>query len=132
MTVREPLPGACDSTRVFGFYNKYEGQLQAVPPMTLAEIQLKLTNEVQFLKSHPKYTGSVIVECVINCKGELILCKTLRRGGTSELRQEVIAVFKTLKTWTPGRLNGEVTDCVEDFRVEIKNGVVSVSSRNDY
>jgi hypothetical protein len=130
--IKTPLPGACDSTKVYALYNKYEGQEQAIPPISLKEIEARLNKEVKYIKDHPDYKRTVGIECIINCKGELIRCTAYRRKYAPELSEQLITVFSSLKKWTPAKLNGVVTDCAEDFRIEIKNGIITLSTGNDY
>lgn len=126
------LTGACDSFNVYQLYNAREGQVQAVPPLTLDSITKLLQTSSAFAKSNPEYKGIVAIHCYINCTGELIKSVTWGKWGDPKLREEVIAIFRSLKTWTPGKLYGKNTDCVEDFRVELNRGIFSVSSANIY
>lgn len=126
------MTGACYAYNVYQLYDKREGQVQAVPPITLDSITKQVLSSCAFIKSHPEYKGKVAIHCYISCKGELFKCVSWGRWGDPILREEVTAVFGGLKTWTPGKLNGEIVDCVEDFTVDVDHGMVSVSSANIY
>lgn len=132
VTNETDLTGACDSFNVYQLYNKRQGQLQAVPPITLDSITKNLIRSCAFVKSHPDYKGLVAIHCYINCNGELIKAISWGRWGDPVLREEVTAVFRALTTWTPGKLYDKNVDCVEDFSIDVDRGTISVSSANIY
>lgn len=132
VTNEGPMDGACDSFNVYQLYDKRQGQVQAVPPVTIDSITKRLQDEWSFIKSRPTYKGLVAIHCYINCNGELMRATSWGRWGDPALRKEVESVFRTLTVWKPGKLYEQTVDCVEDFRVEFKSGTITVSSANLY
>lgn len=126
------MTGACDTFNIYQLFYKREGQKEAIPAITVDSITKQLYSSCLFIESHPEYKSSVAISCYINCKGELFKCASRGRRGDPVLREEVVAVFRTIENWTPGNLNGEIVDCVQDFRVDVNRGVVTVTSANLY
>jgi hypothetical protein len=127
MEVKGPLPGACDSTNVYALIPGFTGQIPPVAAMTKSEIQAKLNADVNFIKVNPKFKGKMMINCIINCKGEMIRCEVDNKSGEEELDAEILKVFQTLKHWEPGKFNGAGVDCSELFSIEIKKGKIIVS-----
>jgi hypothetical protein len=127
MEVKGPLPGACDSTNVYALFSGFTGQVQPKCPLTKEQIEERLNKEVKFLAANPKFKGKLMVNCIINCKGEMIKCEIDNKSGNDDLDQEVVNVFKTLLAWTAGTLNGTAVDCVMLYSMEVKKGVIHLS-----
>ncbi len=127
MQVKDALPGACDSTNVYALFSGFDGQVKPVPELTKKQIEDLLNKEVKFLQENPKFKGEMMINCIINCSGEMIRCEVDNKSGNDELDQQILAVFKKLTKWTPGLLNGQAVDAVELFTVEIKKGKITIS-----
>jgi TonB family protein len=127
MEVKGPLPGACDSTNVYALIPGFTGQVAPTPGLTKKQIEDLLNKEVKFLADNPKFKGEMMINCIINCSGEMIRCEVDNRSGNDELDAQILAVFKKLTKWTPGVLNGKAVDAVELFSIEIKKGKITIS-----
>ena len=55
MEVKEDIPGICDKNEVYALMPYFEGQVEALCPISETEIAKKLNAEVQFLKDNPKH-----------------------------------------------------------------------------
>ncbi|MCW3085425.1 MAG: hypothetical protein JWP12_2791 [Bacteroidetes bacterium] len=126
MEVKEPIPGTCSEKTVYALFGGFKGQTQAVPPITEKEMMKKLQEELAFLKENPHYKGTLMMSCIINCKGEMVRCEVDNKSGNDQLDQQVLAIFNTFKTWGAGTLNGNAVDCVELFSIDIKKGKVKM------
>jgi hypothetical protein len=125
MEVKGPLPGACDSTKVYALVPSFGGQVEPVCPLKKDELLSRLQNEVAFLRENPKFKGKLMVNCIINCKGEMIRCEIDTKSGYPDLDSQVLKIFQSLTTWKAGTLNGNAVDCVMLYSIEIKKGIVS-------
>lgn len=127
MEVKEPIEGVCDNSKVYAML-PFQGnrQIEAKAPLTDEQIKNKLNQEVTFLKDKPDYEDKGMVSLIINCKGEMVLCKIDNETKSPDLDKEIVAVFSTLKKWTPGTLKGQPVDCVVLISFEIKNGKISL------
>jgi hypothetical protein len=65
-----------------------------------------------------------MVNCIINCKGELIRCEIDNKSGSDELDNQVLKVFSSLKTWKAGTLDGVAVDTTILYSIEIKKGII--------
>jgi hypothetical protein len=126
LEVKGPLPGACDSANVYAIFPGFKGQVAPVAPKTDKQIEKMLNEDVAFLSANPKFSGKMMIHCIVSCKGEMIVCEVDNKSGNDELDQQILAVFKTLTKWTPGTLNGEAVDCSVLFSMEIKKGKITL------
>jgi len=122
MEVKEDIPGICDKNEVYVLFPSFNGQEEAVCPVTKDEILQKLNSEVSFLKDKPKYKDKGMIGLVINCKGEVVKCKMDNKTKSIELDKQIEAVFNSFGTWKTGKLNGKEVDTSRLFSFNIKNG----------
>lgn len=123
MHVDEPIEGACDYNSIYALL-PIGNQIEATHKMSEDEILKKLNEEVAFLKDKPNYSDKGMVGLIINCKGELIQTRTSNKTQNPDLDQQIVDVFATLKTWTPGTLNGTAVDSSLLFSFNIKDGKI--------
>jgi hypothetical protein len=122
MEVKEDIPGICDKNEVYALFPSFQGQEEAVCPVTKKEILQKLNSEVAFLKDNPKYKDKGMIGIVINCKGEVVKCKMDNKTKNSDLDKQIEAVFNSLGNWKAGKLNGKEVDTSRLFSFKINNG----------
>lgn len=122
MEVKEPIPGICDEKEVYALFPGFTGQVEAVGPLTEEQIRARLTEQVQYVKDHPKYKGKGMVSVIVNCKNEAVQCKTDNTTGETELDEQIVAVFRALGPWKSGQLNGKPVDSVLLYSFKIKGG----------
>ncbi len=122
MEVKEDIPGICDKNEVYAMFPNFQGQEEAVCPVTKDEILKRLNTEVTFLKDKPKYKDKGMIGLIINCKGELVQCKMDNKTQSTELDKQIEAVFNSLGVWKAGKLNGKEVDTSKLYSFEIKNG----------
>lgn len=125
MEVKEDIPGICDKNEVYALFSSFTGQEQAVCPVSKDSILKRLNTEVAFLKENPKYKDEAMIGIIINCKGEVVLCKMDNKTKSAELDKQIEAVFNSLGVWKAGKLNGKEVDSSRLFSFKIKNGKVS-------
>lgn len=124
MEVKEPIEGICDENEVYALFPSFDGQEEAIGPLSEKEIEKRLNAEVQFLKDNPKYKDKGMMGLVINCKGELVQCKMDNKTKSPDLDQQIEEVFRSLKVWKAGKLNGKEVDSSLLFSFTIKNGTI--------
>ncbi len=125
MEVKEDIPGICNKNEVYALFPSFKGHVEAICPMTKEEILQKLNNEVAFLKDNPKYEDKGMMGLVINCKGEVVVCKMDNKTKNPELDKQIEAVFNSLGRWKAGKLNGKEVDTSKLFSFRIKNGKIT-------
>lgn len=124
--IKEPIEGICNDKEVYALFPMLDGQVEAVCPLTDDEIVKRLNAEVQFLKDNPKFKGEGMVSVMINCKGEVVQCKIDNETSSSELDEQIVAVFKTINEgWKAGKLNKKSVDSMLLYSFTVKKGVIS-------
>ncbi|AWI25139.1 hypothetical protein [Flavobacterium pallidum] len=124
MEVKEDIPGICDKNEVYALF-PIEGQIEAVCPISDAEILERLNSEVQFIKDNPKYKGKGMIGILINCKGEVVRCEMDNKTKNPQLDKEIEKVFNSLGEWKAGTLNNKNVDSNRLFSFTIKKGKFS-------
>lgn len=122
LEIKEDIPGICDKNNVYALFPSFDGQVEAVCPVTKEEILRKLNSEVQFVKDNPKYDDKGMIGLIINCNGEVVQCKMDNKTKNPELDKQIEAVFNSLGTWKAGTLDGVAVDTSRLFSFKIKNG----------
>ena len=122
MEVKEDIPGICDKNEVYALFPSFDGQIEAVCPVSKEEILKRLNTEVTFLKENPKYKDKGMIGLIINCKGEVIRCEMDNNTKNLELDKQIEKVFNTLGIWKAGKLNGKEVDSSRLFSFNIKKG----------
>lgn len=125
MEVKEDIPGICDKNEVYALFPSFDGQDEAICPISKEDILKRLNSELQFLKDNPKYKDKGMIGLVINCKGEIVKCKMDNKTKSAELDNQIEAVFNSLGEWKSGKLNGKDVDSSKLFSFKIKKGVIS-------
>jgi hypothetical protein len=124
--MKEPVEGICNNTKVYALFKGFQGQIPPKCALTNEEIQ-KLLNEIPFLKANPKFKGKGMAGVYINCKGEAIGWEIDNKSKSQELDKQLLEVFKTLRSWTQGKLNGMSVDTRELISYTIKKGVLTLN-----
>lgn len=128
MEVNEPINGVCDNANVIAILSfPGNGQVKAQAPVTKEEIAQELNSKVSFLKDKNYYEDKGMVNLIINCKGQLVKCEIDNKTKSPELDNQIVAVFKELKTWTAGKINNRYVDTVVLYSFTIKNGKIILS-----
>lgn len=122
--IKETIEGICDKNEVYALFPSFEGQDQAICPISKDEILKRLNEEVQFLKDHLKYKDKGMIGLIINCKGEVIKCKMDNKTKNTELDKQIEAVFNSLGKWVSGKLNGKNVDSTRLYSFKIKKGKI--------
>lgn len=127
MEVKEPIEGVCNNDNVLVLMSFMDAkQIKAKGPVSDEEIAAKIQANSTFLKDNPEFTGKGVVSCIINCKGELVRVSMSNESESTELDEEVMAVFREQKQWTPGTYYGTPVDNVQLIRFEVENGVITI------
>lgn len=124
--MKQPVEGICNNKEVYALYGGFKGQIEPKCSVSKEEIQKMLNEKVSFLKSNPKFKGKGMVGVFINCKGEPINWEISVATKNNELDQQILEVFKTLQTWTAGKLDGKNVDSRELFSYKIKSGSITI------
>lgn len=122
MEVKEPIDGVCNNDGVYVLFPGFDGQVPAQGPLTKEEIQARLDEGLAFLNENPKFKGEGMIGLIVNCKGELVQCNMDNKTKSAELDRQIEDVFRTLTTWTPGKLNGRAVDTSILYSFKIKGG----------
>lgn len=125
LQLTEDVPGICDKENVYALFPGFEGQVEAVCPMTEDQIVQKLNAEVAFLKENPKYKDKGMMGLLINCNGEVVQCQMDNKTKSPELDKQIEAVFNSLGEWKAGTYKGIEVDTSLLYSFTIKKGVLS-------
>ena len=126
MEVKEPIPGICNEKAVYALFPSLKGQQEAVCPITKDEILKRLNAEVTFLKEKPKHKDKGMVNLILNCKGEVLICRIDNKTKSADLDSQIVAVFNSLGVWKPGKLDGKEVDSTLLYSFKIKKGVITL------
>lgn len=124
MEIKEPITGLCNEKEVYALLPMFTGQREAACPVMNETIQIRLNNEVKFIKDNPSFKGKGMINIVVNCKGEVVYCKMDRKTGNDELDKQIEAVFNSLGQWKAGTLNEKEVDSSRLFSFVIKKGKI--------
>ncbi|MFD0975441.1 hypothetical protein [Salinimicrobium gaetbulicola] len=125
MQVEEPIPGVCNNSRVIAILPFLQnGQVEAQAPLTDQEIEEQLNSNVHFLQDKPDYNDKGMVNLIINCKGQMVRCEIDNKTKSTELDQQLVAVFAKLEKWKAGSINGESVDTSVLYSFTIENGKI--------
>lgn len=125
MEVKEPIEGICNEKEVYVLFPMFEGQVEAICPVSNDEILKRLNSEVQFLVDNSKFKGKGMIGLVINCTGEVVQCKMDNKTKSAELDKQIETVFNSLGDWKAGKLNGKEVDSSKLYNFKIKKGKIS-------
>lgn len=122
LEVKEPIEGVCNDKEVYALFPMFDGQQEAVCPLSKEAVRKKLNAEVAYLQAHPKHSDKGMVHLLVNCRGEVVSCEMDKKTKSPELDEQIVAVFKGLGNWQPGKLNGETIDSSNLWSFTIKKG----------
>ncbi len=125
MEVKEDIPGICDKDEVYALFPSFDGQDEAVCPISEEELLKRLNTEVPFLKENPKFKAKGMMGLIINCKGDVIQCKMDNTTGNKELDKQIEAVFSSLGEWKAGKLDGKDVDSSVLYSFTVKKGKIN-------
>jgi hypothetical protein len=126
MEVKGHIEGVCDEKNVYVIFPMWKGQVEARCPLSKKEITNRLNAEVVFLKDSSNYEDKGIVDIIINCKGEVVKCEMDNKTRNSELDKQIVAVFNSLGSWKPGKVDDKTTDTCKLWSFEIKKGQITI------
>lgn len=125
MEVKDDIPGICDKSEVYAPIPSFKGQVEAACAVSKDDILMRLNADVAFLKDKPKYKDKGMVNVIVNCKGEAVLCRTSNKTQSEELDAQILAVFTALLSkvkWSPASINDKEVDSSLLYSFKIKNG----------
>ena len=122
----DTLNGVCDRNNIYTMFPMFKEQQEAVCIVSKKDIEMRLNNEVGYLKEHPGVDDKGIVSIIINCKGEVIECKTDNKTKSEELDKQILAIFTSLTDWKPAKLNGKKVDSLRLFGFDIEKGKITI------
>jgi hypothetical protein len=123
--IKEPIEGICDTKNVYVMFSMLDkAQVDAVCSIPDSTIENRLNSEVEFIKDKPNYKDKGMVDVIINCKGEVVQCKTDNKSKSPILDEQILSVFKTLTTWKAAKLNDKDVDSMKIFSFEVKGGKI--------
>ncbi len=124
MTVK--VEGICNDKQVYVLFSSFNDQTQAKCSLTNDEIKALMNEKLEYLKKNPGFKGKGTVAVYINCKGDPLLWEISSKTKSAELDEQILSFFKTLRTWTPGQLQGKNVDSRVFISYRIKKGVLAV------
>ncbi len=119
--IKEEIPNICNQKEIYVFLKSENGQEEPICSVGKDIILEKLNSEVVFLKENSNYNDKGMVNLIINCKGELVLCRLDKKTQSEELDIQIINVFKSLGSWQAGKLYGVEVDTSKLFNFKIAN-----------
>lgn len=122
--MNENVEGICNNKEVYALFSGFKGQVEPKCSLAKEEIQKLLNEKNTFLKANPKFKGKGMVGVYINCKGEALNWDISVKTKNDELDQQILDVFKTLQTWTSGKLDDKNVDSRELMSYKIKKGMI--------
>ena len=125
LQLEEPVEGICNMKHVYSLFPMFDGQDEAICPITKEQILTRLNTHVLFLKDNPKYKSKGMIGLLINCKGEVVQCEMDTKTKNKELDKQIEAVFNTLGKWKAGKLDGQSVDSSCLYSFKIKKGKVT-------
>jgi hypothetical protein len=103
---------------------------KARPVESIDSIQVKLNQIVKFAKANPTFEGKAAIQFAVNCNGGVGGgFHVVTKSGNDELDKELIAFFKSIETWTPGKIKKKTVDSWYMWRLEIKNGNIIILNK---
>jgi hypothetical protein len=120
MEVKQDIPGICNKNEVYALLPSFKGQIEAVCPVSEDSILKRLNSEVQFIKDNPNYNDKGMIGLVINCKGEVVMCRMDNKTHNTELDKQIETVFNSLGSWKAGKLNKKAVDSSRLFSFKIE------------
>ena len=91
MELKEPIPGLCNSRKVYALFPSFKGQEEAVCPVSKEVISQRLNSEIKFLQDNRDYNDKGMIGLVINCEGEVVQCKMDNKTRSPELDKQIEA-----------------------------------------
>jgi hypothetical protein len=103
---------------------------KARPKMPIDSIQIKLNENVKFAKENPSFDSKSSIQFAVNCNGEIGGgFHVVTKSGNENLDNDLIAFFKTIKNWQAGKIKKKTVDSWYMWRLEIKNGYVTILNK---
>jgi len=123
----DSLEGICDLNEVYALFDGFDGQVSPTCTVSKKEMEQRLNDNLTFLKEHPKFKGKGMVGVFVNCEGQVVEWDIDNKTSSSELDEQILAIFQTFDQWTPGTYNGQVVDTHELFSYDIKKGKLHIN-----
>jgi len=120
--IKENIDGLCDKKNVYALLEMLGAQREAICSVKESEIEKMLNDSVLYIKDKPDYKDKGMISIIINCKGEVVQCKIDNKTKSPLLDDQVVNVFRTLTSWTAGKLNGKKVDSLRLWSFEISDG----------
>ncbi len=124
LQLEKPVEGICNMKHVYSLFPMFEGQVEAICPVTKEEILTRLNSQIQFLKENPKYKTKGMIALLITCKGEVVHSEMDIKTKSKELDKQIEALFNSLGEWKAGKLDGQPVDSSRLYSFKIKKGKV--------
>jgi hypothetical protein len=121
----EPVEGICNMKHIYSLFPMFDGQEEAICPITKEQVLARLNSEIQFLKENPKFKSKGMIDLLINCKGEVVQCKMDTKTKDKNLDKQIEALFSKLGKWKAGKLDGRPVDSSLLYSFKIKKGKVT-------
>ena len=100
------------------------GQTEAVAPMTDEQLEKELNSSVTFLKDKKDYEDKGMLNIIINCKGEMVRCEIDNKTKSTDLDNEILAVFLKMKVWKAAKMGSKSVDSMVLYSFTIENGKI--------
>lgn len=68
-----------------------------------------------------------MVNILVNCKGEVVQCYMGNKTKSTELDQQIEAVFKTRSNWTAGSVRRKSIDTMNLYSFTIREGEINLN-----
>jgi hypothetical protein len=100
---------------------------RAKPIDSIDSIETILNSTVKFAKENPKFEAKSAIQFAVNCKGQIGGgFHVVTKSGNDSFDQDLIEFFKTIQNWQAGKIRKKTVDSWYMWRLEIKNGFISI------
>ena len=121
------LRDVCDPLNVIVF-----GDKQPKPKEGIKKIEYHLNKDLKFLTKNPDFSGTVFIECTVNCKGECSNFNAIHSSDNQELDHELQTLLADIKSWNIGEHNGEVADYWYLWKFRVRKGKLTIMDKKKY
>jgi hypothetical protein len=103
---------------------------RAKPLEPFDSIEFKLNDAIKFAIENPTFEGKAAIQFAVNCQGQVGGgFHVVTKSGNDSLDNKLIDFFKTIKNWQAGKIRKKTVDSWYMWRLEIKNGRITVLNK---
>ena len=112
------IENACNENLVYAFLTDKASN------MTFNEIERLLNEEIDFVKSNPKFKTKCAVQNIVNCKGEASTFHMVTESKSKEFDKQLLEFFNKLSDWKTANYKNQPVDYWFMWLIKVKKGVI--------